>query len=161
MCASVAGRTRRAVQNEQTGKGGHSGDDGEVLEAEGNGAAVTSVVQAGRVSGRVQTVHGTGAGTLGGTVDGRATTAVGPTDGRALGIVRATVKRADEPLIIRRPFRTPGRNCRVTSYAGPTDELVLVVLLLFVRRRQRRGRAHHRGRGHVQAVTQPAHHRVL
>lgn len=82
------------VQGEQAGKSGHLGDDGEIPEAE-QGAAAS---RPGRVLGRVQTVHGTGPRPVGGTVDGRAATAVRPTDGRALGGVRAQVERAAQPF---------------------------------------------------------------
>lgn len=74
---------KRPVQGEQAGEGGHPGDDGAVPETEGDAAR-------GRLRGRVQAVHGTGAGTYGGTVDRRTAATVGPAHGRTPGDVRAT-----------------------------------------------------------------------
>lgn len=83
VCILIPAGRSRSVQSEQTGKSGHPGDDGQVLEAKHEWCAASATVhaaataQAGRVPGRIQAVRGTGPRAFGGTVDGRAATAVG------------------------------------------------------------------------------------
>lgn len=129
-----AGRTG-PVSGEQAGKGGHPGDDGAVPEAEGDATGR-------RVHGRVQAVHRTGAGTAGGTVDGRAAAAVGPAHGRTPGDVRAAAERT----------------VAVAAEGPPVVDRVVVFLLPFRRRQRRRtgtavGRDAKRRRRRLSAVT--------
>lgn len=137
ICVVCIGRTR-PIQGEQTGESGHPGDDGAVSETEGNAAS-------GRVRGRVQAVHRTGAGTVGGTVDGRTAATVGPTHGRTPGDMRAAAEgaAAEEPTVFVVVFSVLllffHRRAQPQQRRAGEEQLVCVVRVFLVRRRHRRG----------------------
>jgi len=95
----IAGR-RRPLQSEQTGKSRYPGDDGQVPEAEVDGA-IAATARTGIIRGRIQAVHRTGPRAVGRTVDGRAAANVRSKDDRALGVVREEAEQpAGEPIVV-------------------------------------------------------------
>lgn len=160
-----AGRTR-SVPGEQTGKGGHPGDDGQVLEAKYEccapsaavNAAAAAAVQTGRVPGRIQAVRATGPRPFGGTVDGRTAPAVGSAHGRAPRGMRTTVGRA-APAAARAQGPFVVHVVLLRRVHDPRDgrgARQLRVLLLVRGRRHRGRRAARRGsNGSASARQQP------